>query len=37
MINKIKYLIYKRKIKRMNLREVFIYSGTEKICSIGIV
>ena len=35
MINKIKYMIYKNKLKRMGLREITVMSGDKKLFSFG--
>ena len=36
MINKIKYMIYKNKLKKLGLREITVKRGNETILSFGI-
>lgn len=35
MINKIKYMIYKNKLKKLGLREITVNCGDKKIFSFG--
>jgi hypothetical protein len=32
----IRYKLYQKKLKRLGLREVFIYEGSNKVASIGL-
>lgn len=36
MINKIKYIIYKNKLKKLGLREITVKCGNEKLFSFGL-
>ena len=35
-IEGIRYKLYQKKLKRLGLREVFIYEGSNKVASIGL-
>lgn len=36
ILGKIEYAVYKRKLERLGLREVIIWSGEKKLASIGL-
>ena len=33
----IRYRLYQKKLKKLGLREVFIYEGSNKVASIGLI
>lgn len=36
-MERIRYKLYQKKLKKLGLREVFIYEGSNKVASIGLI
>ena len=36
-LESVRYKLYQKKLKKLGLREVFIYEGSNKVASIGLI